>query len=568
MMILRRVIASVLIVLLGTGFSSPQSMMIFEGLLPTPNITPANLTFSVVTAPTRNIGLFNSQFVIDPLDNFQSGTPSTTYSETDAGGASASYSVSGCTISGSGTSAQTSLVSKQAQSIGPYVFAEATVSAQTNSIVSVGVVNAAQTHFVIVNPQTDNHIRINTNMTGTGASSSSLVYTLSFPYTIRIVFEYPEVQLWMTDSNGTNRLLTWITGSPTADLRLQTRYQGEGWKPYFGAQGLAAGAMSAVFTSFRSGYTGAIGMTNPKPVTYLDGQPYISNNKAYFWVTCNNGNSFQAGHGAIISVDLNTYAISLLSLLFFNVSSSAPTSPSGPFDTTTSLSVGQVLWTGSQWQFYMSDWGYDTVTSTAGIQIYTATTNANILTGNNVVVSNAYMLSLPSSATASYYDNTQYQDHAGTWHLVAAQTNALSSWSSFAPSLLSGPSIGSLSLVSGPSSTLGEGPNWTQIGGKKFISTSGNALSTSPHWFDSGLNLLGGGTFPGTIDLATYPPLSTGYYSHFAFVPIPYGKYTKYMLAYMDNSTITPVVSGSALNGGKGAIVIETSQSVFGHEHF
>lgn len=532
-------------------------------------ITPAALTFTVAAAPVRNVDLFSSKFLVDPLNTFQSSSPAADYNEVNlVGSPTYAYSVSGATISGA-TTGQGVLKSKVFP-LAPYLFAEAVIaSAPTNADETVGFADPTLSQYMLAQYTTGNGLSIATKINGVTATVANVAYTITgYPFTLRMVVEYPEVQVWITDGNGT-RLMMWTTLSQNVDLRLNSKWQTQGFSAYFSAQDhTAATPWSATFLSFRSGYSGAIGLTNYKPVTYLNGQPYIVNNKLYMWGTCNNGNGFKAGHGGIISVDLTTFSVQFVSLFFFNVSSSAPTNPAGPFDTTTSISVGQAIWDGSQWQLFMSDWGYDDQTSAAGIQVYTASTSANILAQNSVNFINSYRLVLPASATASYYDNTQYQDANGNWHAAMAQTSALSNWVSFAPSVFYGSSMSSLKFLNGPISTLGEGLNWVMIGGKWYVSGSGDAGNTHAHWFDGDLNLIGGGIFPGTVDYTTYPPLSTGYYAHYPIVAIPYGSQTKYMLSYMDNSSVTPVLAGTTPNGMRGAMVIETSQTVNGNESY
>lgn len=540
---------------------------------PTPATAPANLNFSVVVPPTRNQDLFSGRFPVDPPNLFQSSTPAADYTEVNLiGSPTYAYSGSGATISGSVTGQ--GVLKSKVFPLAPYLYSEVVVaSAATNADVTVGFSDPTLAQYMLAQYTTGSGVSLGSKINGASSSIGNVAYTpTSYPFTLRLLVEWPDIQLWLTDGNGT-RLMMWTTMSTATDLRLNTKWQAQGFSAYFSAQSHTNAPWSATFGSFRSGYTGALGTTNPKPVTYLNGQPFIKNNKAYFFGTCNNGSTFLSGHGGVYSVNLSTFEVKYESLFFFNVSSSAPTSPTGPFDTTTSLSVGQVLWDGSKWVFFLSNWGYHTQLTATGIQIYTASTTVDPTSGNNVIFMNAYQLTMPSSGTASYYDNTQYQDALGTWHVSAAQTSSLSSWASFAPSLFTGPAMSSLSLVNGPSATHGEGPNWVKIAGTNYLAMSGNSGSTSPHWFDAGLNLIGGGIFPGTIDLATYPPApGTGnFYSHFLIVPIPWGPQgaqTRYALLYMDNSTVTPVLSGALLSAARSTLVVEMTPPIFGNEHF
>jgi hypothetical protein len=535
---------------------------VLTSFISTPSITPAGLTFTVAAAPQRNVDLFSNKFLNDPQNTFQSGTPSGDYTAINLSGSpSYAYGAHGCTISGSVTG-QGVLKSKVFPAA-PYMFSEIVVyQAPSNASTSCGFCNPAVSQYAlsIFNGTTFQLVsKVGTSPT----SNTAVAYTpTSYPFTMRTVMEYPELQLWVTDGNGT-RLMMWMTMSANVDLRSNAQWQTGQWSPYFSAQSNTNAAWNAIIQSFRSGYTGSMGTTNLTPITLPNGQPYVAGGKAYYWATCNNGNSFKAGHGGIISVDLSTYAVAYQSLFFFNVSSSSPTNPSGPFDTTTSLSVGKVIYDGTTFTFLLSSWGYGDATT--GVQIYTASTTTNVLSGNSVYFLNAYELAMPSSASASYYDVDAFLN-GGTWNLVAAQTNALTGWTSFAPSLLTGSSLSSLSLSAGPSTTAGEGPKWTQIGGTKYITSSGNAGSSNPHMFNA--NLTSPVVFPGTIDVATYPPLSTGYYSHYAISPITLGNQTQYLLAYMDNSSVTPVLSGTAPQGMRGAAVFEVSQLVSGNEHF
>lgn len=520
----------------------------------TPNITPAGLTFSVVNTPVNQVDFFNTKFAIDPLDNFQAGLGA--YSQqTLSGSPTFSTSASGAIIGGSATG-QGQLLSKL-QPLAPYMQAVCAINSLTNaqpySIIWDNSNNFAQLVF-----NGTSTVTLQSKVNGT-LESTDMTYTPSGSYTLKLVIQWPELQGWITDNNGTH-LLGWHVFAATAtDLRLQAQFQ-SAWKAGCGAQSATNAAWSATFSSFNSSYNGCLGVQGFKPIVYQNGAPLVANNKLYLSTICQNGSSFQATEEGVISVNLSTFAVQMEALLFFNINTASPTiSPVTP-NMTTALDAGGIVYNQGTFTMFVSGWGYGTVTSAQGVQIWDAATTTNLTSGFPVVFSNAFQLALPSSASASYYDNSQYADKTGTWHTVTAQTNALSNWTVFQGSLLTGPSMASLSFVHTLANS-GEGPNWTQVGGVKYITASS---SVSAPYYDAGL--LGRiGTL--TADYTTYPPSGApNPGAHWPLVPISYGPQTRYLLIYFDSTTITPVVFNTALWAPK--IVIEGSQLVPGNEHY
>lgn len=524
--------------MLGVGLSLLDVAVRGGGSLPVPVQSLAGLSFSKVAGPTRGIAQFSTNFPISPRDTFNSGIASDKYDNFVLSGTS-SVAYGGGAATFSGASAGGLALKARDVPLAPYCFAEMVVSAVSSATPFVGFAKDLNNYCWGYNQGTAIGIDAKVNGIHTNAAGAA---TPVVPFTLRGVINWPDMEVWLSDANG-DRMLANSTLDTGVDLRTLTQFQ-TGWRALFGFDRSAGGSGTA--TSFDAGYLGAVGLRDFKPITYLNGKPYQVGSKIFFMSTCATGSEFKSNHTSVLSLDINTYVMDLTAVLFFNIAAGNPTSKVAAKDTCTSLYGGQILrdQANSQWIILPNGWGYGDATT--GVQIWYATTTADLTAAYKTLALDAYQLVIPTSA--SLYDNAQYVDAGGTWHMVCAETDLAINWTTFNARLFSGPDLDHLSAGAHDLGHAAEGFNWARVGGAWYVTSGG---VSGPHTWNS---VLGGYAHFTAFDNVGGTVTASAYGTHMPIVPVnrTAGK-TQYIALFFDDSEI------SSLGGTKGAIVVEAS---------
>ncbi len=533
--------------------------------MPTLPVTPARLHFQKLLNPFSGIDQFSDRFSIITPDDFDSGVLSDLYNEIAFSGATTVTYGSGLTVFEVGAVGQHAVQSKAGQPIAPYCWSEQTVTAWgSGAAATVGFIKDANNYFRwdVHGPGTPNanQVGLAGKIGGTGigsgySPSNPLNLTVNLPFKIRCVLCYPEWWGWIEDSNG-NRAAMRGTIGVSPDMRLLTNFS-SGWKPFFGALRFNNTTATLTATQFRSGYTGAIGVRDFKPLTYANGVPYVDSmrpSKRFYSTTCATGADFRTNHLSVMSVDVDTGAAQVESILFFNIANTDRTNPAATKDMCTSLYGGQIVRDvmDTTWQVVVNGWGLGNVAT--GIKLWYAETSTDLTTGDNVLALDAHQLTLYTSVgivhTTSLYDNSFYWD--GTkWRLVCAETATATNWSSYNAALFEGVDFDNLIRVARDTTHSAEGTVWSRIGDTWYV-TSGGA--GGPHIWDSSLTYQS--SYISNLTLTGLNTTFSSFGSHFGVIPINRDGDTSYFALLFSNDQLL------SANASKGKLVVMDSDEI------
>lgn len=527
---------------------------------PSGTTDPASVVFAPVARyrmvdpwPADRFVIANDEFVGDDVDAWTLTTIS--------GGGSAAAAASQMTLTASGSGAHL-VLRNRAQPVAPYVYAMTRVSAWTSGD-SPGVYVVKDTNnqaSAYVDGGDNDYLKIRANTASQTATGTSTV-VIAAGDEIMVVLCYPEVWAWANKANHgwfpVAKAVFSTSGTASAkDLRLDANLLG--WRPAIGA--VLATSNAASFDYLRSGYIGGVGLRDFKPVVDKTGRAIIRNNKAWFTGTIASGNEFLTNHMCMISVDLNSYEVRIVSHFFFKPSATETTAMYGGqymLDTQTGL-----------WRLFVNGWGYESGgggayaggTQNGRVQLWGASTTNDLFADGAIHILDATALVTDSSFTM--YDNSvRYDALSGTWLMALTKTDAATAWTTFAPSLMStsgDPLAGSWATVQdGDAAYVAEGTVWLYANSTWWIVAGGYLTNDGARLYTADLAKPTGGT-PGQSDRMAnweqWASIPEPTVPHFAAVPFYRGGTVKYMMLTWDGSLL---LSGVATGGG---IVIEVGQ--------
>lgn len=402
-------------------------------------------------------------------------------------------------------------------------------------------------------------VGIETWNNGSGVSTPTQYGSFTPPYKLCCVLCYPECWAWVDTGSGYTAIAQ-VLMNMGSDIRELSKFS-TSWLPIFGMDRLAAGA-SGVANGVRVGYVGgAPGVRDAKPVTYADGRPYLLNGNPLVAATMATGDDYRTNHMAIVQVDVSdpdTPVPSVLSHLFYRIASTDLDNPSATKDKCTALYGGQVMRNADNtgWEIITNGWGYQHIL-TDGIDLFRATTNANLLAGAHAL--DAYQLA-PSGTTKSVYDNGQRWDGT-TLKLATAETidRLLDPSGAYHLAYFEGSDADNLAFVRRDTArTHAEQALFVRINGTWFIIGGGDG---GPHWWNADLSVYGGSLFT-NIDFGgasvAFPPGGC------CIIPVNRGANTQYIAVMFSSDQLT--VNGNLCDATTGRWFVVSSQEVENNE--
>lgn len=370
--------------------------------------------------------------------------------------------------------------------VAPYVYAQTRVLAWTaGNSPGVYIAKDSQNYArAYVDGADSNKLKIETRVANTATSETSTT-VVEAGDEIMLVLTYPEAWAWIRKPGNGWRAVCWkvftASGTPAnQDLRLDSIRSG--WRPAVG--GALASGSTAVFDYLRCGLYGGIGLQAFKAVVSTTGRPILYKGKAWFSSDIAAGSDFLTSTLGIISVDLNSGEVRIVSRIFFKPNST----------TTTAMCCGQVMLDLSTglWRVFTNGWGYESGGSpwwqggvaNNRIQQWGASTYSDLLADGTVHVLAA--TAATTDSTNSMYDGTFRYDGT-TWHMVAAETDAATSWSSWKLTYMTttgDPITGSWTTVRDASALYrDEGSNFAYLNSTWYVIGGGYAPSTGPRLY-------------------------------------------------------------------------------------
>lgn len=478
-------------------------------------------------------------------------------------------------ISGTGSSAQAAgqltltagaggawhpMARTRAELPAPYVYVQTRVVAWTGTDSDPGVYvgkDASNYARIYLDDSDSDYMKLEARVNGTSTTQTSTTVVAAGDE-IMLVLTYPEVWGYIRKPNRgwMPVLFQTFTASGTAsaqDLRLDSIRAG--WRPAVGAS-MAASA-TATFEYIRAGIIGGVGLRDFKPVVNKTGRPLLYKGKAWFTATMATGSDFMTNHMGIISVDLYSGEVRVVSHLFYRPSSTVTTAMYGGqamFDTATGL-----------WRVFSNGWGYERGntswwgggTQNGKIQLWGASTYEDLF-ASGVHILSTRVLTIDIADTV--YDNSvRYDSATGTWWMVATRTNDPTSWSGWRPILFSttgDPITGSWTTVQdGSDSYRGEGTVWTYLNGVWYIVAGGIAPNSGARLYTALLRAPDNDAAGESDALASWTfadGLLAPNSPHFACVPYYHadGTTVKYLMVSFDQTVL--ISSGAT----QGAIIV------------
>lgn len=309
---------------------------------------------------------------------------------------------------------------------------------------------------------------------------------------------------------------------------------------------------SLTVTKFAAAYMPAVGVTNPRIVTYKDGTPYTRWGHYFFTQTIYGASGdFDACGTGLFAFNQNTYRATLIGHVFFDLSGVGITH-SVPlhliYDDTT-----------DEWICLGGTWAPGLVST--GVDLTYGTTTKDITAGGTFVIPvDAITVSGASASSCSLYDGTARWDSANSkWRVGCVITAVRSGWSGSQhyPAYLEGTSLTSLSLVRQDTSHGAmDGAQWAKVGGNWYLIYGGSASFVA---YDENLQNYTALTswssnVPSSVfnSFGSYPP-------HAALLPVADEATTRYV-ALCYGADVNP------LNNRGSLVVLEADEQPTGFE--
>lgn len=367
---------------------------------------------------------------------------------------------------------------------------------------------------------------------------------------LRLVLNYPAVELWYRSSSSTSgSSWQWLgTEDISAYWDLKTVSEMTQWRAFMGDNLGSAGSGS--FLSFSVDIPGAFyGMRDPTPCTFSDGTPFVKDGKYYLAFTVPDiSATYQGNHMAIATLDPVSYQVELVSHLFFRYSATqVATNYAGHFVYDEAADVFRVV---------HCNWGISGSTPTP---LWLGTTDRDITKGVHVIP--AVQLNLPApGGVTSVYDPSLRKEN-GVWKLVGVSNNGTNSF----PVLFTSSDLTNWTLAANSTLHAAEGAKWAKIGGTWYAVFGG--LSSGDVFdfqcYDSSLNYVG--TLPtwsaGFDTLPGYTGVDPGPAPHPCLIPVMDDDRTRYLLVTFDRTNFG---AGKAATGA--CVVMEAAEVPTGHE--
>lgn len=530
-----------------------------------PAIVPTDLHFSQLASQIDGIDQFSDRFAIVGPDDFDFGSAADFYDQVNFSGVSnITYGLGACVFE-PGALGQAGLQSKT-QPMAPYCWAEATIDSWADGVAAtVGFVKNAtnflrwDVHFTGT-PYPNKvglHGQINgTSINGAFQPTNPIALAPVLPFKLRCVVAWPDWWGWIEDANGNRAVMRGQMSSP--DLRLLTHFAA-GWRPFFGALRFNPTTAGLTASQFRTGYTGGIMVRDFKPVTLADGEPYVDPArpaKRFFSTTCATGHGFKTNHLSVMSVDVDSGASRLESLLFFNISSTDRGNPLATKDMRTSLYGGQIVRSPAddKWLLMVNGWGLGDAST--GVGLWYADTTTDLTNDAGALALNAHLLTVYSFVpqTLSFYDNSFCWDEAaGKWRVALTKASTPQNWSMYYPALYEGPDLNNLVQVAQDQTFKAEGTCWSRVGGAWYVTAGG---VSGPHYWTSNLGYQGN-LLP-NLDLTGLNVSFNTYGSHFFMMPVDReaGTKTQYVCLLFTHDQLL------AAQATKGKLVVMDSNEI------